>query len=825
MTRSFVAALLSTLVFNGLSYAAELLPPASVRFSRDKIDESPDFRHHILPMMGRLGCNGRACHGSFQGAGGFRLSLFGYDAQMDHDALMKSKVARVDAKDPDHSLFITKPTETTDHEGGKRYAVGSWQYKMVRKWIADGAKPVPADGAKFERLEVTPQEIVFSKAGQTRQLKVVAVWSDGVQEDVTPLSRFRTNDEGMCKIDENGLATALGPGDTHVVAMYDNGVTPIPVMLPVSGQVGPKYPPVVTATKVDELIINKLKKLGITPSELCSDAEFLRRTSLDLTGTLPTSAEVEKFLNDQSSDKRAKLVDELLSRPGYAAWWATKMSDWTGNNQAQLAQQFQNLGIDPNAISAQWYYWIYQRLADNKPYDEIIAGILVSTSRTEGQSYEDYCKEFLKLAKADPQEFAKKESMPYFWMRQNFRKNEEMVVGFCYTFLGLSIQCAQCHKHPFDQWSKKDFDGFSGFFTKVGIGVAPNAFEEYVTVSKEANLANNLQNNDLRKKLAELVAEGKAIPQREVFVGLPPGSKPPRLPQGTSFRGGAGPVPVSAASATLLGGEKLDLAKINDPRQTLLDWMRLEPTRYFARSIVNRVWANYFNRGIIEPPDDMNLANPPCNAELLDYLTKSFVEHKYDLKWLHREIISSAAYQRSWKTNESNKLDQRNFSHAVPRRLPAEVAYDAIVQATAGPVEAETLRDKINDRAIGPYVGVTGQGKRAGSSYVMTVFGRPPRTNNCDCERNTDASLLQTIYLRNDQETLSMVDRATGWSKAMAKKPPEEIVTDAYLRALNRYPTSAEKEKVLEILKDGGPTGPRDLIWALVNTKEFIVNH
>ncbi len=819
--------------------AADQTPVAAVRPRIDQrfaanTDEVPDFRRHVLPMFGRLGCNGRACHGSFQGQGGFRLSLFGYDFKADHDAICQGKEPRVNPADPAASLIIQKPSKQVDHEGGRRFAVDSWQYRVLLSWLQAGAKSIAADGPEFGRLEVLPREVVFAKAGETRQMTVIAHWADGSSEDVTPICRYRTNDDSICKVDENGLIVSLEKGDTHVVAFYDNGVQPISVLLPVSDAVGPKYPQVATPTKVDELVVNKLRKLGIIPADLADDAEFLRRVTLDITGTLPTTAALEAFLADSSSDKRAKQIDLLLERPAYAAWWTTKLCDITGNSSANL-QNSQQYVQDGAAPAMQWYSWMNKRVKENMPYDQIVAGIVLAVSREPGQDYEQYCEKATSLVHDNGDEFAKRETMPYYWARKSVRKPDDMALGFAYAFLGVRMQCSQCHKHPFDQWTKQDFDQFANFFNRMGYGVAPDGKEKYSQLISELGLKEKKQ-PEQKKAVEAALAAGKSLPMQEVFVGNAAARKP--LAAGKEIKvKSSGKLPSPAASAKLLGGDKIDLTELADPRQALMDWMRHDPERYFARSYVNRVWAGYFSVGIIEPTDDLNQANPPSNKELLDYLTHGFVEHHYDMKWLHREICNSRAYQSSWKSNATNRWDTRNYSRAIPRRMAAEVAYDAVVQATASDQDIDRLQQEMADRAIGPGVDVPQKGKSAKGNYVLTAFGKPIRATNCDCERSSDPSLLQTIYLRNDSELYGLIDRSSGWLRQVAppgkpsatKQPiaPELLARQAYMRTLSRLPSDEETAKAVEYLSAAAnPTsGVRDLLWALVNTKEFIVNH
>lgn len=887
--------------------AADVTAPIDQRFGIDGVDEVPDFQRHVVPLLGKLGCNGRACHGSFQGQGGFRLSLFGYDFKMDHEGLTGGDEPRVNLKNIEESLAIQKPTMAIPHEGGERYEVGSWQHRVFQNWIKNGAQPQPENAARLQKLVVEPAEIVFAAKDEQVQLRATAVWSDGAREDVTTLCRFQTNNSQVATISETGLLTAVDPGDTHVVAFYDVAVVPIPVLRPVSDQVGARFPQVATSTKVDELVVDKLRKLGIVPSEQCTDSEFLRRLSLDLTGTLPTATEVAEFLKDTSPDKRARKIDELLESPGYAAWWTTQLCDITGNNDQELNNVLAN--NNRTAATQGWYDWIRQRVERNTPYDEMMAGLILGQSREADESFEEFCGFMTKMSNGDEQHaLADRDTMPMFWARNSLRRsNEARAISFAYTFMGIRIQCAQCHKHPFDQWTQDDFNEFSNFFAGIGFGVNPETRKEYNSMMEELGLNDIKNGGDRRRKLRELAQEGKVIPFQELYVNRPVARQ--ANPNGGKRRPqrGRGNIPTKAK---LLGGDEIDLTQFEDPRQPLVDWLRASDNRFFARSFVNRVWSNYFNVGIVEPADDMSLANPPSNAALLDYLAEQFVAHNFDMKWLHREILNSDTYQRSWRPNETNRSDLANFSHAIPRRLPAEVAYDALQLATAADKVVSDLRDDVSDRAIG-FPGVVRNPNGVG--YALQVFGRSIRESNCDCDRSTESSLLQTVFLQNDRDVLAMLDQRNSWinelgrelgqqinasnqnaalvkrletqfetqkrrveqqlkkarksdnqrqinqytrqlkqiedrynknlerlgvkpaadnaeAKADADDNQEDVdalIKQAYLRTLSRYPTDEELQRAGQHVREADRTveGIRDLMWVLINTKEFIVNH
>ncbi|RLT11562.1 MAG: DUF1549 domain-containing protein [Planctomycetota bacterium] len=897
--------------FGSVTLAADkVIAPANQRFASKDASEVPNFQQHVVPLLSRLGCNGRACHGSFQGQGGFRLSLFGYDFKLDHDGLAKGdkekdKAARVLIEEPEESLTLLKATLETPHRGGKRMDADSWQYNIFRNWIKAGAKSVDEDSPKFVKLEVTPSEIQFGKDGQETQIKAVAVWSDGSREDVTPLCRFNSNDDLIAAIDANGLVKSGTSGDTHIVVNYDAGVMPIPVIRPVSDKTGKKYPKVETPTKVDEFVVQKLRKLGIVPSALCDDHEFLRRTSLDIAGTLPSPQEIVAFQSDTDPNKRAKKVDELLERPGYTAWWTTKLCDFTGNNS-------QNLQIN-NGFRAdrtqEWYDWIYRRVAANEPYDKLIEGIVTAVSRKPDENYSEYCERMTAMYGPKKEgSYAEAGGLTYFWARRNFLKPEERAIGFAYTFMGIRIQCAQCHKHPFDQWTQDDFNQFTGFFKGTGYGTNPRDRKEEQALKEKLGLTAKLNNQDLQKELAKKMSAGEVIPVAELY------SVRPEAPKANARDKNKGN-PKQAAkqapppSAKLLGSDVVVLSDHDDVRVPLMNWLRDSKNPYFAKAFVNRVWSNYFNVGIVQPVDDMSLANAPSNAALLNYLAEGFIANNFDMKWLHREICNSAAYQRSWKPNETNKLDQKNFSHAIPRRLPAEVALDALKQATLSDAEISgwLAGNKDHMTAIPGSVNTRGGGAANGPGFALTVFGRSTRESNCDCDRSMEASLLQTVYMQNDDQVFGMLNDNKGWIRSLAppakkaertsrndsevtkarknfdvllsnaerdlkkarkaekekdikeleqriaelkgkikqtkeaaeiktEQPapaevvslaPEEIIKAAYLRSLSRLPSDTEMEtsKTFLAQSEDRLSGARDLLWALINTKEFIVNH
>ncbi|TWU00888.1 DUF1549 and DUF1553 domain-containing protein [Stieleria varia] len=901
------------------SNASPLIAPIDQRYAPATATEVPDFQKHVVPLLGRLGCNGRACHGSFQGRGGFQLSLFGYDFKADHDALMEENSGRVDTDDVAESLMLAKPIDADVHEGGKRFDVDGWEYRVFKNWVADGAKFEKTQLQKLEQLEILPAEIRFADTAQSVQLQAIAHWADGTQEDVTPLCRFSSNDDSIADIDSIGIVKSGDRGDTHVVVYYDNAVVTIPVIRPIAK---PLNIAASSNKPIDQLVQQKLNKLGVVPAPLCSDSEFIRRASLDITGVLPSAETVRDFLADGSSDKRERLVNNLLESPAYAAWWATRMSDWTGNNDEQLT----NVLPVRSAATKLWFEWLRERLDNNVPYDQIIEGIVTAQSREDGEDYLAYCKSMTKACSGETEEFTQRSGMPLYWGRRNFQKPEDRAIGFAYTFLGVRIECAQCHKHPFDQWSKQDFEDFAKLFAPIRAGnantVADDAKEQHKELLAAITGGKKLNGGDMRRAVTEAARKGETVPFGELLVNTRPINDKAMKAREQAKKKGRKVPPLNIPSGKILGQEQ-EVTLDADPRPALMQWLRDVDNPYFAKAIVNRVWDNYFGIGIVNPTDDMNLANPPSNGPLLDHLAADFISHGYDLKWLHREIVSSDTYQRSAQTNETNQYDRVNFARHIPRRLPAEVVYDMVVLATGSSDKAAKVRADLDQMAIAD--GKPRQRNRA--DFALEVFGQSIRETNCDCDRSDAPSLLQSIYLRNDAEMYNRISDRDGWvaeackdlgiagpkgmdvdpkqvardraadamrrqvigrvrgftkadearqakilpqlerdyqrmtNKMVGYEVPElqdliadpdswtevktanaasgsasknadattlnDVIKEAYLRTLSRYPDDEEISIATSYVNESEKpaSGIEGLLWALVNTKEFIISH
>jgi hypothetical protein len=546
------------------------------------------------------------------------------------------------------------------------------------------------------------------------------------------------------------------------------------------------FPDVAIRGRIDELVVDQLRRLNIRPSELASDEVFVRRVYLDLIGTLPTPDEVRSFLGDDHPDKRTRLINELLARPEYAMFWATIFSDITGNQ-----------GILPHAqVSHMWWDWLRDKLERNWAYDRLVGGILTATS-LEGRSREALLEEIAAVRanigstedepyradsrKYDDGVYAKRDTLDLYWLRIPNRDPDRVALQTAAAFLGVQLDCAQCHKHPFDRWTQQDFEQFQSFFRVLEYRYSPTG--------------------------GPLPAKGRiAYGRDELIVGLNDRYKnvirqyPPKL----------------------LGGDVVRYEKAGDPdpRVALWEWMRSPDNPYFARALVNRLWAHYFGTGLVEPIEDFSLGNPPSNPELLDWLARDFIEHGYDLQHLHRRILNSRTYQTSWQPNESNEFDRRNYSHAVFRRLSAEVTMHAIGSATGAPFEFRFAPQKSPPISFAPTLFLP---------YSLDLFGRGIRKQACgNCERTNDPTLNQALYLLTDGDVMQRVSVESGRLAALKSNDDDRaVVEELYLAALSRSPTPDEITESVAYRREceSRDVWMEDLAWSLLNVREFIFNH
>jgi hypothetical protein len=794
LTRTLAPALLLLLATAFPARAAVTLPDGS---GIDRVD----FERHVMGLFGRMGCNSGSCHGSFQGRGGFRLSLFGYDPAKDYVALTRDSLGRrLDPVNPDNSLLLLKATGQTKHGGGRRFSPGSWQYQVFRTWIVEGARWHKGSGA-IKAVTVSPPEVAFRRPGESRRLTVTARFAGGDEEDITPFCDFRTNDDAVAEVTPLGEVTARQPGDTAIIVSYRGQVVPVRALVPFQAPPGFRYPEVPAAGYIDREVFAKLRRLNIVPSPLSDDAEFLRRVTIDTTGSLPSPDEVRAFLADTDPKKRQKKIEELLASPLHAALWATKFSDITGNNTDSLELPAE---LRPKR-SQMWHDWFRKRVAGNMPYDEIVRGVLCATSR-DGLSPEEWIRQAKAIDEAAYKGFdntyADRPSLDLFWRRQLAVPPEQWGEKTAAAFLGVRLECAQCHKHPFDRWTQADYRAYGNIFARVALGASP-----------EARAAIDAENAERQKQLA-----GKKVQNllREVYIV--PAAKRVLLDPDTN----------RPLVARALGGPPIKPGKDEDPRQLLFDWMRRPDNPFFARSFVNRVWGHYTGVGLVDPVDNFSLANPPSNARLLDALARDFIEHDYDIRHIERTVLNSRVYQLSSRTNETNRLDRNNYAHAYVRPMMAEAVVD-VLDAALGAPEKFGNGKGAGDAPPGSHAVEIGPSRvqNGNLSYILRIFGRPPRTTACDCERALDPALPQKLFLMSDPVIQNKILTGRLQKLLAAKKPNDEILEELFLATLSRYPTEQDREAALSHVegKKDRRTAWADCVWALINTREFILNH
>ncbi len=801
--------------------------------------DTPRFSRHVQAVFSRLGCNSGGCHGAVQGKNGFRLSLFSADAKFDYDEVARDAGGRrVDLLDPARSLLLLKATGAVAHGGGKRTAAGSLEYNLLLDWIAGGAAMDEIDASRVVKLEVTPAGVT-GKAGESYQLAVRATLADDSSEDVTALATFASLDEMVATVDEQGKVQATGVGDTALIVRYR--AEPVMATIVVPSESAEPFPEVTPHNFVDEHVLAKLRRLNLPPAELCDDATFLRRVRLDITGRLPTPDEVREFLGDSDPNKRAKKIDALLADDGYAALWALKFCDLLKANDFGVYAD----AIEEHFEAPRFHAWVRARMQENTPYDEFAARILTATSR-EGRSLDEWAKEVVALQegyatpRTDLELYAQRQTLDAYWQR----KEAIGVAGamqVAHAFLGLRLQCAQCHRHPHDVWQQDDLLSFANFFThvrKIGFqGDNEKKFPEEAALFKKF-MDEGKQLEEQVKKLKEQKADAEQIKQTERRSKVLKDEVAKRVLHGEvmhlpkeNWAYVESPLGFAKSqSYRLLGqAENVELAAEQDPRTLVSDWMRAKENPFFVRAIVNRVWAHYFGRGIVNPPDDLSSFNPPTHPELLDALCAGFVENRYDLKWLHRMILTSRTYQQSSIGPAASAADRANYARFYMRRVPAEVLVDSLNDAT-GTTEKmdmgyyhwpEGLRTiEIPYRPRNGFV-----------NFMLDQFGRPPRNSavQCDCERGGDPSVLQVLTLASHPHVQEKIASPEGHAARLAKDVVErdKQIEELYLLTLSRPPDDDERAACTAYIEqsESPEKGLQGVMWSLFNTREFVLQH
>ncbi|HEV8605495.1 MAG TPA: DUF1549 and DUF1553 domain-containing protein [Tepidisphaeraceae bacterium] len=700
-----------------------------------KIDRPISFKLDVMPVFLNSGCNTGACHGAARGKDGFRLSLFGYDPDGDYIRLTREQTTRrINLAIPEDSLMLTKGTGSVAHTGGTRFKEGSNNYKTLMRWLEAGAPSDPDTVAKPLSLELYPQQMVIQE-GAPHRLVARAKYSDGTDRDVTNLCLFLTSNDNSAAVTPTGQITAGKRGEAFVMARFATFTVGSQVIV-IPKNVNSGFPSVRENNYIDTLVNNKLKKLRITPSELCTDDIFMRRAYIDIIGMVPTREELEKFMASKDARKREKLVDELLNRKEFVEMWVMK---W-----AELLKIRSNQDRVSYKAAVQYYSWLQDKIAKNVPFDQIVQDLLSATGGTFNNPATNYYQvdtETLKLAENTAQ-----------------------------VFMGMRIQCAQCHNHPFDRWTMTDYYGFASFFTQVQRKRGEDPRETIVTAGGGGEINHPVS--------------GKPIPPK------------------------------------FLGGESPDVSGAKDRRVLLAKWLASPDNPYFARNLANIVWAHFLGRGIIEPVDDVRISNPPSNPELLDALASHFTEYKYDFKRLVKDICTSRTYQLSTRTNPTNEGDTRNFAHGMVRRIRAEVLLDTITEVT------ET-REKFKGLPLGARAVQIADGGT--TNYFLTTFGRATRDTVCSCEVKMEPNLSQALHLLNGSTVQQKVSQG-GVVKRMLdeKKLPGEVIDELYLRCFSRKPTKQEYDALAPLILEDPKEIPKvleDVFWALLNSQEFIFNH
>ncbi|MBC8354352.1 MAG: DUF1553 domain-containing protein [Planctomycetes bacterium] len=723
----------------------------------DDVEPPIRFATDVVPVLTKLGCNSGGCHGKATGQNGFKLSLLGFEPSFDYLAIVKeARGRRLFLGDADRSLLLMKATATVPHGGGRRLEVASDDYRILRRWIARGAAPLLEDEPVLEQIELSPRQRVVSIESR-QQLLVTARFSDGTSRDVTRQAVYQSNEPEIATVEPNGLVeTHSKNGLFAVMVRFGGKITTFHAAVPFESdsrraalvqerldelkqQIGESQ---FATSQLDQLMVRQWRRLGIAPSDPTNDETFIRRATVDICGTLPTPEEITAYLADDRADKRAQLIDRLLERPEYASYFALKWADILRNRGAGYSTSKQRSGTTFFAG------WIRDSLAANKPYDQFVSEILTASGRQN-------------------------ENAPAIWYR-SVRTQTDYVESVAQAFLGVRIQCAQCHHHPFERWSQGDYYGLAAVFARVG---------------RKGGFAD---------------AE---VPTNEIIY---------LKDQGDVFHPRSGElVPPKA-----LGGPAFQLTRYDDPRQRFAGWMTSSNNPFFARTMANRMWAHFLGRGIIHPIDDARSTNPPSNPELLDALAAEFIASGYDMKHLIRLICNSYSYRLDSAPTELNQDDTQTFARFYPRRLTAEVLLDGISHVLEVPTQFAKL--PAGTRAIElPDENVP--------VSFLDVFGRPARTSACECERVDAPSLAQALTLINSQEVQRKLTAKDGYAASLviSESPLDQNINDIFRRVLGRLPQGEELETAKAFLESEEDMGEayRSLLWSLLATNEFMFNH
>jgi hypothetical protein len=707
------------------------------------------FVNDIVPILTKANCNSGGCHAKAgTGQRGFRLSLLGFEPQEDYEHIVKEgKGRRVFPPAPEQSLLVLKAANITPHGGGKKLDPGSAEYKAVVRWISEGMAYETEKEAKLTGIDVEPKRLTM-KARTSQQLKVTARYSDGSMRDVTHLALYEPNETSMAEAGEDGLVKTLDiPGNVAVMVRYSGVVSVFSVSIPLGAPVD-QLPE--AKNFIDKFVFANLKQIGVPPSPISDDATFLRRVSLDIAGRLPTLEETKAFLADKTPDKRDRAIESLLGTPDYADYFANKWTALLKNKRDENADITANFAF---------HAWMRDSLLANVPYDQIVRQILGSTG----------------TILSNP---------PVAWYKR-VKEPTQQLEDVAQLFLGVRMQCAQCHHHPFERWSQHDYYSMSAFFSQIGRRPTAIAGED-------------------------LIFHKRGTAQTE--------NKKTRLP----------------VKPAALGAPAAEIAPDDDPRLKLADWMSDKANPFFAKSLVNRYWKHFFSRGLVEPEDDIRDTNPATNPELLDALALHFTESGYDLKAVVRAITQSRTYQLSAMPNEHNAVDHQNFSHYYPKRMQAEVLLDAIDALTGSKTDFADLPP--GTRAI-----ALPDNSYNRASPFLKVFGRPEGASVCECERVQSSSLAQSLHLMNAADVKAKLAASNGRAESLSKaaSPEPDRIRELYLAAYSREPDAEElriaETHVTKARTDaaGKPLdsqrakrqGYEDLLWALMNTKEFLYNH